>query len=82
MLKLCGFRISNYHDKVRLTLLEKGIEFEGDANCRPSQKEEWLARSPIGKVPILELDGARPAFARVNEDRESAQAAAAACART
>jgi glutathione S-transferase len=59
MLKLCGFHISNYHNKVRLALLEKGIEFEEDANCRPSQKEEWLARSPIGKVPILELDGGR-----------------------
>src|SRR5258706_1666848 len=57
MLKLCGFHISNYHNKVRLALLEKGIPFEEDANCRPSQKEEWLARSPIGKVPILELDG-------------------------
>lgn len=59
MLKLCGFHISNYHNKVRLALLEKGIPFEEDANCRPSQKEEWLARSPIGKVPILELDGGR-----------------------
>lgn len=59
MLKLCGFHVSNYHNKVRLALLEKGIPFEEDANCRPSQKEEWLARSPIGKVPILELDGGR-----------------------
>jgi glutathione S-transferase len=59
MLKLCGFHISNYHNKVRLALLEKGIEFEEDANCRPSQKDDWLARSPIGKVPILELDGGR-----------------------
>jgi glutathione S-transferase len=59
MLKLCGFHISNYHNKVRLALLEKGIPFEEDANCRPSQKDEWLARSPIGKVPILELDGGR-----------------------
>ncbi len=57
MLKLCGFHLSNYHNKVRLALLEKGIAFEEDAGCRPSQKEEWLSRSVMGKVPILEVDG-------------------------
>jgi glutathione S-transferase len=59
MLKLCGFHISNYHNKVRIALLEKGVPFEEDANCKPSQQEEFLARSPMGKVPILELDGGR-----------------------
>jgi glutathione S-transferase len=58
MLKLCGFHLSNYHNKVRLALLEKGLPFEEDP-CSPSQKDEWLARSPMGKVPILELDGGR-----------------------
>jgi glutathione S-transferase len=59
MLKLCGFHISNYHNKVRIALLEKGVPFEEDASCKPSQQEEFLARSPMGKVPILELDGGR-----------------------
>ena len=59
MLKLCGFHISNYHNKVRIVLLEKGIPFEEDANWRPSQNDEFLARSPMGKVPFLELDGGR-----------------------
>jgi len=59
MLKLCGFHISNYHNKVRIALLEKGIAFEEDAGCKPSQSEDWLARSPMGKVPIIELDGGR-----------------------
>jgi glutathione S-transferase len=60
MLKLCGFRISNYHNKVRLVLLEKGIEHDEDASCRPSQSEEYVARSPMGKAPFLELaDGRR-----------------------
>ena len=59
MLKLCGFHISNYHNKVRIVLLEKGVPFEEDAACRPSQQEEFLARTPIGKVPFLELDGGR-----------------------
>lgn len=58
MLKLCGFRISNYHNKVRLALLEKGVSHEEDPNCRPSQKDDWVARSPMGKVPVLEIDGA------------------------
>jgi glutathione S-transferase len=57
MIKLCGFHVSNYHNKVRLALLEKGVAFEEDASCRPSQKEAWIARSPMGKVPILEVDG-------------------------
>lgn len=57
MLKLCGFHVSNYHNKVRIALLEKGIAFEEDATIRPSQKDAWLARSPMGKVPILEVDG-------------------------
>jgi glutathione S-transferase len=59
MLKLCGFHISNYHNKVRLALLEKGIAFEENANVRPSQKDEYLALSPMGKVPYLDVGGTR-----------------------
>lgn len=58
MLKLCGFHVSNYHNKVRLALLEKGVAFEEDANCFPSQKDEYLAKSPMGKVPYVVVDGA------------------------
>jgi glutathione S-transferase len=58
MLKLCGFHVSNYHNKVRLALLEKGVPFEEDAGCRPSQNEAFLTRSPLGKVPFMEVDGA------------------------
>ena len=57
MLKLCGFHLSNYHNKVRLALLEKGIAFDEDPKCSPSQQEAFTARSPMGKVPFLELDG-------------------------
>jgi glutathione S-transferase len=59
MLKLCGFHISNYHNKVRIALLEKGVPFEEDPTCTPSQKDEFVARSPMGKVPFLELDDGR-----------------------
>jgi len=57
MLKLCGFHISNYFCKARIAMLEKGLEFELDPSCRPSQAPEFLARTPMGKVPFLELDG-------------------------
>ena len=59
MLKLCGVHLSNYHNKVRIVLLEKGVPFEEDATCAPSQDETLLARTPLGKVPFLELDGGR-----------------------
>jgi len=59
MLILCGFRISNYHNEVRIVLLEKGIAFEEDATLAPEQTDEYLARSPMGKAPFLELDGGR-----------------------
>jgi glutathione S-transferase len=59
MIRLCGFHISNYHNKVRVALLEKGVAFEEDAGIKPSQKEDYLAKSPMGKVPYLEVDGAR-----------------------
>jgi len=59
MIKVCGFRISNYHNKVRIALLEKGIEHVDDSSCKPSQDEDFLARSPMGKVPFLELDDGR-----------------------
>lgn len=57
MIKLCGFRISNYHNKVRIALLEKGVPHEEDDSVKPSQDEAVLARSPLGKVPFLEVDG-------------------------
>ena len=59
MLKLCGFHISNYFNKVRIAMLEKGVPFELDATCKPSQSEDFLARTPMGKVPFVEIDGAQ-----------------------
>ena len=59
MIKLCGFRVSNYHNKVRLVLLERGIPFDEDCEVKPSQKDEYTAKSPMGKVPYLEVDGER-----------------------
>ena len=59
MFKLCGFRVSNYHNKVLIALLEKGVAYEEDCTVSPSQKDEYLALSPMGKVPYAEIDGAR-----------------------
>lgn len=56
MIKLCGFRLSNYYNKVRLVLLEKGVPHEEDATIFPSQDPALLARSPMGKLPFLETE--------------------------
>jgi glutathione S-transferase len=59
MIKVCGFRVSNYHNKVLIALHEKGVAFEEDCNVKPSQSPEYLALSPMGKVPFLEVAGTR-----------------------
>jgi glutathione S-transferase len=59
MIKVCGFRVSNYHNKVLIALLEKGVPYEEDCNVRPSQKPEYLVLSPLGKVPFMEVGGTR-----------------------
>ncbi len=53
MLKLCGFSASNYYNKVKLALLEKGVPFE--------EELAWVGEtdktaSPLGKVPYLKTD--------------------------
>ncbi|TGL61586.1 glutathione S-transferase family protein [Leptospira sarikeiensis] len=56
MIKLYGYPISNYTNKVKLALLEKGLEFE-EIRTGFSQDEEFLQKSPMGKIPYLEVDG-------------------------
>ena len=53
MLKLHGFSVSNYTNMVKQCLLEKGIEFE-QLHAHPSQEDDFLAMSPMGKIPCLE----------------------------
>lgn len=53
MLKLCGFAASNYYNKVKFALLEKGVAFEEEL-VWTDRSPELLARSPLGKVPFLE----------------------------
>ena len=51
-LTLCGFAVSNYYNKVKLSLLEKGVPFT-ESQVFPSQSDEILSESPMGKVPFL-----------------------------
>ncbi len=53
MLKLHGFSVSNYTNMVKQCLIEKGLEFE-QLDARPSQEDDFLAMSPMGKIPCLE----------------------------
>jgi len=52
MLTLCGFPASNYYNKVKLALLEKGVAFEEEV-VYPSRDEALLGFSPMGKVPYV-----------------------------
>ena len=56
MLTLCGFSVSNYYNKVKLALLEKGIPFEESLVMTGSKDEAVLAISPLAKVPFLRTD--------------------------
>lgn len=53
MITLCGFALSNYYNKVKLALLEKGIPFQEELITPGPKGEEVLAASPLGKVPFI-----------------------------
>lgn len=55
MLTLCGFAVSNYYNKVKLALLEKGVPFE-EREVYPGTSPELLADSPLGKIPYMEIE--------------------------
>lgn len=53
MLTLCGFSASNYYNKVKFALLEKGVAF--------TEELAWVGQtdasaSPLGKVPYLKTE--------------------------
>lgn len=55
MLTLCGFAVSNYYNKVKLALLEKGVPFV-EQEAYPGASPALLAKSPLGKIPYLETE--------------------------
>ncbi|MFL6695890.1 MAG: glutathione S-transferase N-terminal domain-containing protein, partial [Vitreoscilla sp.] len=51
MITLSGFTLSNYYNKVKMVLIEKGIPFVEEHCAKAS--EETLMCSPLGKVPFI-----------------------------
>jgi glutathione S-transferase len=53
MITLCGFSLSNYYNKVKLALLEKGVPFEEELVKPGRTDDEVLSASPLGKIPFV-----------------------------
>ena len=56
MITLCGFSLSNYYNKVKMVLLEKGLPFSEERVMTQSGDEAVLACTPLGKVPFLRTE--------------------------
>lgn len=55
MITLYGLAISNYYNKIKFALLEKNIPFV-EESLPPSQNDEMLKRSPLGKIPFIKTE--------------------------
>jgi glutathione S-transferase len=53
---LCGFALSNYVNKVKLVLLEKGLPFIEERVAPDHKPDDLLAASPLGKVPFIRTE--------------------------
>jgi glutathione S-transferase len=56
MITLSGFSLSNYYNKVKMVLLEKGIPFSEEHCPTGFEDEETLMCSPLGKVPFIRTE--------------------------
>ena len=56
MLVLCGFTLSNYHNKVKLALLEKGLAFSEEQAHPRDKTEAMLDATPLGKIPFIRTE--------------------------
>jgi glutathione S-transferase len=56
MITLHGTPISNYYNKVKLALLEKGMPFEESFTPTKSTDEAVLSLSPLGKIPFVRTE--------------------------
>lgn len=54
MITLCGFAASNYYNKVKLALMEKGVAFD-EKLVWTDRSAALLEKSPLGKIPYLEI---------------------------
>src|SRR6185369_6208312 len=55
MIQLCGLAISNYYNKVKFALLEKGVPFE-ECPVRTGGGEEMRCHSPLAKIPYISTE--------------------------
>jgi glutathione S-transferase len=53
MIKLHGFPVSNYYNKAKMALLEKGIPFTEVPQGTKSTDEAVLGVSPLAKIPFI-----------------------------
>ena len=56
MLVLCGSTVSNYYNKVKLALLEKGVAFTEEKVNTGSKEEAVLSATPLGKIPFIRTE--------------------------
>ena len=56
MLMLCGFSVSNYYNKVKMVLLEKGVPFTEEVVKTGSKEEAVLSATPLGKIPFIRTE--------------------------
>ena len=57
MITLYGMSLSNYYNKVKLVLLEKGVPFTEEVLRTGSTDEAVLGASPLAKIPFVRVDG-------------------------
>jgi glutathione S-transferase len=56
MIVLCGLTMSNYYNKVKLALLEKGVAFTEEPVRTGSKDDAVLTATPLGKVPFIRTE--------------------------
>lgn len=56
MLVLCGSTVSNYYNKVKIALLEKGLPFTEEKVNTGSKEEAVLSATPLGKIPFIRTE--------------------------
>lgn len=56
MIRLHGFPISNYYNRIKMVLKIKGLAFE-EVRAAPTRDAEYLKINPLGVIPTLEVDG-------------------------
>ena len=57
MIQLYGLRLSNYYSLAKALMEYKGLEYE-EVKAPPTQEADNLARTPMGKMPSIGVDGA------------------------